>query len=205
MGLMALAAALALRAAAAPSPALRVSVVDQDGKPVRDAVVYSVDAAATAAQAPADAVMDQVALDLKPRVLVVRAGARVRFPNNDQVRHQLYSFSKAKRFELPLYKGQDAPPVVFDTPGVVKIGCNIHDWMLGYVVVVPNDDFAVTDASGSARLPRPASGSVTVWSERLRGEAPKAPVPAAGVGELVLRIKARAPVKAAAHHALAPY
>ncbi|WP_460890864.1 methylamine utilization protein, partial [Ramlibacter alkalitolerans] len=89
-----------------------------------------------AAVVPVDAVMDQVNSEFQPRVLVVTKGSRVRFPNSDTIRHQVYSFSAAKRFELPLYTGTPPEPVVFDRAGVVTLGCNIHDWMKGYVVIL---------------------------------------------------------------------
>lgn len=59
----------------------------------------------------------------------------VSFPNKDNVRHHVYSFSPARSFELPLYKGTPAEPVLFDKPGIVRIGCNIHDWLIGYIDV----------------------------------------------------------------------
>src|SRR5207248_5774076 len=73
------------------------------------------------------AVMDQKNLAFTPRVLVVAAGTPVEFPNNDSVSHQVYSFSAAKRFQLPLYKGEVHPPITFDRPWLVVLGCNIHD------------------------------------------------------------------------------
>ena len=97
--------------------------------------------------------MDQFNKTFVPGVLPIAVGTQVRFPNRDQIRHHVYSFSRAKRFELPLYKGEDAPPVLFDKPGVVKIGCNIHDWMSAIILVLPNDRFAVTDEDGTFSLP----------------------------------------------------
>jgi hypothetical protein len=64
-------------------------------------------------------------------VLPIAVGTEVRFPNHDQIHHHVYSFSRVKSFDLPLWKGEEAPPVLFDAPGVVKVGCNIHDWMMG--------------------------------------------------------------------------
>ena len=86
--------------------------------------------------------------DLRARVLPIVVGTEVRFPNRDQISHHVYSFSRTKSFELPLYKGEDAPPVLFDKPGVVKIGCNIHDWMSAIILVLPNTHFATTDDDG---------------------------------------------------------
>ncbi len=101
------------------------------------------------ARPPTDAV-DQVDKQFVPYVKVVFVGAKVGFPNSDRIRHQVYSFSPAKKFELPLYGGTDAPPVVFDKPGVVVLGCNIHDWMIGYIYVSETPFFAKTGPGGTA-------------------------------------------------------
>ncbi len=202
----AIAAALLLLSATAGAQTLRVRVVDQAGKPIPDAVVYAVDVAKPAAAgAPVEAVMEQSGFEFHPHILAVRAGTTVRFPNKDPLHHSLYSFSKAKHFDLPLYKGQDAAPVTFDQPGVVRLGCNIHDWMTGYVVVVPDAAFALTDAQGNAALPRPRSGSLTVWSERLQGEAPKLDLARVKGGQALLRIQARGPIKPPPHHPVDAY
>jgi hypothetical protein len=95
----------------------------------------------------------------------VFVGSKVRFPNSDHIRHQVYSFSPAKKFELPLYGGTDAPPVVFDKPGVVVLGCNIHDWMVGYIYVSETPFFATTGAEGTASLEDlpPGEYGVRLW------------------------------------------
>jgi hypothetical protein len=110
--------------------------------------------------------MDQQNLAFVPQVLVVAVGSDVQFPNNDMVSHQVYSFSPAKRFQLPLYKGAVHPPVNFDKPGLVVLGCNIHDQMVGYIYVTDAPYFAKTDAQGAARWSGiPAdSYEVTLWS-----------------------------------------
>ena len=79
-----------------------------------------------------------------PYVLPIQVGTKVSFPNEDVVRHHVYSFSSSKRFELKLYAGNTARPIVFDKPGVVAIGCNIHDWMLAYIVVSDSPYFVRT-------------------------------------------------------------
>jgi plastocyanin len=148
--------------------ALDVTVVDAHGAPVGLVAVYAVpDKPAAAAPAKPNAVMDQKHKEFVPHVLVVQAGTSVDFPNNDTVSHHVYSFSEPKSFELPLYKGDAHPPLVFDKPGIVVLGCNIHDDMLGYIYVVDTPYFATTDEAGKARIALPAGGySVRVWTPR---------------------------------------
>jgi plastocyanin len=151
----------------APAGELKILVRDLHGKLVADAVVVATPSdpkIAQRAKAPADAI-DQVDKQFVPYVKPVFVGSLVRFPNSDHIRHQVYSFSSAKKFELPLYAGTTAPPVVFDKPGVVVLGCNIHDWMVGYIYVSETPYFAKTGAAGSAiigELP-PGDYTVRVW------------------------------------------
>src|SRR5580700_2199037 len=162
-------AGLTLIGTAAPGlgAELRVLVKDHHGKSVADAVVLATPSDSKIAQrakTPADAV-DQVDKQFVPYVKPVFLGSKVRFPNSDHIRHQVYSFSHAKVFELPLYAGTDAPPVVFDKPGVVVLGCNIHDWMVGYIYVSDTPFFAKTEVAGTASIDNlpPGDYSVRVW------------------------------------------
>ena len=101
-----------------------------------------------------------------PRVLVVTVGTKVEFPNSDSVSHEVYSFSPAKRFQLPLYKGAVHPPVTFDKPGLVVLGCNIHDQMVGYIYVTEAPFYGKTDAQGALHLTNMPTGDylITLWS-----------------------------------------
>ena len=160
-------------AASAQSAEIAASVVDQNGKPIAEAVVIAVpvDGNFKVPGKPREDVIDQVDKQFVPNVLVVLVGTPVTFPNNDNVRHQVYSFSPAKRFELPLYAGTPAQPIVFDKPGVVVLGCNIHDWMIGFIYVSESPYFAKTGADGKARLtdlPQRAY-VVRVWHPQLDG------------------------------------
>jgi hypothetical protein len=150
---------------------IAASVTDQQGRPVADAVLVAVpvDGNMRPPQRPRDGSIDQVDKEFFPRVTIVPVGASVTFPNHDDVRHQVYSFSPAKRFELPLYAGVPAQPVVFDKPGVVVLGCNIHDWMVGYVYVSESPFFAKTGKDGKAVLAElPARAYVLrVWHPQL--------------------------------------
>jgi plastocyanin len=155
---------------------LRVSVVDAVGKPLGHAVVYAI-ASRPVAPPSAPAVMDQAHNAFVPHVLVVQTGTAVDFPNNDTVSHHVYSFSEAKPFELPLYKGNAHPPLIFDKPGVVVLGCNIHDSMLGYILVVDTPYFASTSADGATTLTNLPAGdySLQVWSPRAKPKDLPAP------------------------------
>lgn len=145
-------------------------VTDQQGRPVANAVVVAVPVDGNMRLPRArDGSVDQVDKEFFPRVSVVLAGASVTFPNHDDVRHQVYSFSPAKRFELPLYAGIPAQPIVFDKPGVVVLGCNIHDWMVGYIYVSESPFFAKTGQDGKAVLSdlSPRAYVVRVWHPQL--------------------------------------
>ena len=145
---------------------LTINVADRDGHGVAEVVVTATPSAgAPPAADPKSSVMDQRNLAFLPRVLVVGVGTRVEFPNNDAVSHQVYSFSPAKRFQLPLYKGEFHPPVTFDQPGLVVLGCNIHDSMVGYIYVTPAPYFGTTTAAGRLTFTRLPKGDyqVTIW------------------------------------------
>ena len=163
--------AFAAGLAHAQTAEIAASVTDQQGRPVADAVLVAVpvDGNMRLPQRPRDGSIDQVDKEFFPRVTIVPVGASVTFPNHDDVRHQVYSFSPAKRFELPLYAGVPAQPIVFDKPGVVVLGCNIHDWMVGYVYVSESPFFAKTGKDGKAVLAElPARAYVLrVWHPQL--------------------------------------
>ena len=146
-------------------------VTTPDGEGVAGAVVFvNEPAAPDAAAAAPRAEMNQVNKTFVPAVLPIVAGTRVYFPNSDQIQHHVYSFSRTKSFELPLYRGEEAPPVTFDKPGVVKLGCNIHDWMSANILVLPSPHFAATDAEGryTIRELPPGDYSLIAWHERSR-------------------------------------
>lgn len=151
----------------AHSAELRATVKDHKGKDIADAVVLAVAADprnALHSRPPQDAV-DQVDKQFVPYVKPIFVGSTVRFPNSDNIRHQVYSFSPAKKFELPLYGGTNAPPVIFDKPGVIVLGCNIHDWMIGYIYVSETPFFAKTNPLGTASIADlpPGEYTVRIW------------------------------------------
>jgi plastocyanin len=149
---------------------LHAVVRDQKGEPLADAVVVAVPEAPAARPArPKLEQVEQIGEEFVPKVKAILVGSPVSFPNRDSVRHHVYSFSASKRFDLPLYVGTPAKPVVFDTPGVVTLGCNIHDWMIGYIYVSESPYFSITGKDGSASITGMPSGTYTVrvWHPQL--------------------------------------
>ena len=168
----ALFAALMLAATSSYGGEVDVVVVDRDGQPVADVAVYATrtDGRKQIDSRAGSAVMDQVGKQFVPHLLIVQTGTSVEFPNSDTVAHHVYSFSHPNKFTLPMYKGTAHPPVTFEHSGVVTLGCNIHDHMLGYILVIDSATFAKTDENGSASLSldRPEEFEIRIWSPRIR-------------------------------------
>nr|WP_315206285.1 methylamine utilization protein [uncultured Albidiferax sp.] len=148
---------------------VQVQVQDSTGKPLAGAVVYleSKDAAA-AAKPLQGAEVSQINRQFDPEVRVVTLGTSVQFPNRDTVRHHVYSFSEAKRFERKLYIGTAAAPEVFDKPGIAVLGCNIHDNMVAWVVVVQTPYFHSSGPDGKLSLDNVPAGNyrLRTWHKR---------------------------------------
>jgi plastocyanin len=166
-----LAASLGFAAPLAAAP-LSVRVVDSSGRPVRDAVVtvYPAGAAARPARSGGRFTVSQKNLQFQPFLTIVPVGADVSFPNLDPTKHHVYSFSAAKRFELKLFARDQSRTVHFDKPGVVALGCNIHDAMSAFIVVTDSLWTERTDARGMAvfgNVPN-APARLTVWHPYLR-------------------------------------
>ncbi len=168
----------------AEAATLTVKTSEPSGKALDSVVITLLPASGTRLPAPRKASIEQVNKSFIPLISVVQTGAEVYFPNNDTVRHHVYSFSASKVFELKLYSGKPARPVVFDKPGVVVLGCNIHDRMLAYVVVADTPWFAVSAADGAAVIADVPAGDylLKAWHPRLLGqpELPARPIKVVG-------------------------
>ncbi|WP_343683417.1 hypothetical protein [Asticcacaulis sp.] len=167
---------------------LRVSITDTSGKPVRDAVVtYEPAAGSAPVGIKAPYVMAQRDMNFTPYVLVVPAGATVSFPNQDAVSHHVYSFSPARKFQLPLYGGGLSRSLTFPTAGTVAIGCNIHDSMQAYIRVIDTAIYAQTDDKGVVTLTNlpNGAGDLVIWH----------PMSSAKGGETHLPLSVQGPIK----------
>jgi plastocyanin len=171
----------------AGAAALEVRVHDGQGKPLAGAVVFLDSPEARSASRPvAGTEIAQVGRQFNPAVTVVPVGSAVSFPNRDTVRHHVYSFSPVKKFEIKLYVGTPESPVVFDKPGIAVLGCNIHDRMVAWVVIVETPYVGQTGADGRVTLPQVPAGTY-----RLRAWHPSQPV-GAPAGEQPLAMGAGA-------------
>lgn len=154
-------------------------------------------------------VMDQRNLEFKPHVLPVLVGSTVRFPNNDQVDHNIFSMSRTKGFNLGSYKPGDSKAVLFDKPGIVELRCDVHAEMAAYILVMKNPYFAVTDKKGNFQIPDPnylqqaglgdltdlAPGKyiVKTWHEKLKTQKKAAAVSEDGDVTVQLNLKRGVP------------
>jgi plastocyanin len=157
---------------AAHASTMTIDIRGADGAPLAGAVVM-----VQAASKPPGPIrfawpnkVSQQNISFQPHVLIVPVGASVSFPNLDKVRHHVYSFSKPKKFDLKLY-GQDVSrSVTFDQPGLVALGCNIHDTMSGFIWVVDTPFAAQSDAAGRVSLAEVPAGAatITVWHPSIK-------------------------------------
>ena len=196
MKIVLLLAAATLFAFPAHAGNVGIRVVDSTGKPVPDAVV-TIHPAAGVPSGPirfpwANQVI-QKNIAFNPGTLIVPVGATVTFPNQDKVRHHVYSFSKPARFELKLFGRDESRGYTFKTAGAVALGCNIHDSMSGFIKVVDTPFAAKTNATGGTLVEGVTGGKakLTVWHPRLRAKDNEAvfdlDVPA--TGEIAKRIQ----------------
>ncbi len=157
------------------SSSLAVTVKGPKGEPIPDTVVSLVrlDAPTVASASDVSVVIAQEDKEYDPYVTPILVGTEVVFPNRDNIQHHLYSLSKPKRFEKPLYASGAEESIVFDVPGVVTLGCNIHDWMVAYVVVLTTPWFAKTGPEGTAQLTDfpPGRYRLEAWHPRLAKSA----------------------------------
>lgn len=185
-----IAAALAcLPVATAHAATANIDVRGADGRPLAGAVVLI-----DTPRKPSGPIrfnwgtaMGQRNIQFDPHVLIVPIGSTVSFPNYDKVRHHVYSFSKTKKFDLKLFGRDESRSILFDKTGTVAVGCNIHDQMSGFILVVDTPYAMQTDANGHVRIDGvpPGAATVRVWHPSIRGNdgmiAQPATVPASGL------------------------
>lgn len=169
--------ALACAGGSACAASLAVHVATPAGKALGGAVVLlEADGARPPVRPMPVAQLAQRNRQFQPQVTVITVGTPVNFPNEDTVRHHVYSFSAAKTFELKLYAGTPHEPIVFDKPGIVTLGCNIHDQMVAWIVVADTPWHERSAADGTVRFAEvpPGRYHVVAWHPDLPDNAPPA-------------------------------
>lgn len=162
-----------LSGTAALASVVTVTAHTSSGTAAEDTVIIFDPRDATPPPGKASAAIDQVNKRFVPRVTILRTGTAVTFPNSDKIRHQVYSFSPAKSFDLKLYAGSPKDEVLFDKPGLVILGCNIHDSMVGFVAVVDSPYFGKVPASGEVALEIPPGHyALRIWHPNLASPMP---------------------------------
>lgn len=197
-------AMLALSASAAEAADLTVQVTTPSGQPVKDAVVtVRPKAGGWTAQGRTRFTWNykvvQHNIQFDPFVLVVPRGAQVTFPNRDKVRHHVYSFSPAKKFELKLYGREEDRQVLFDKAGVVSLGCNIHDGMIAHIYVTDTIHAGKAGADGVVVIKGLPAGQavLTIWQPYLKAARNESvqtiELPAQGAVRRAFKVEVRAP------------
>lgn len=156
------------------SATLNINITDQNNLAVKDAVITLTGNKNHALVPTEKLIIDQINKTYVPHVKTVVVGSKIFFPNKDDIRHHVYSFSEAKKFELPLYEGTPADPVTFNQKGLVTLGCNIHDWMRGYIYIIDTPFFSQTNNQGSAVIKNIPKGiyKINVWQPRILNKQP---------------------------------
>jgi plastocyanin len=111
--------------------------------------------------------MLQEGLEFRPRVLAIQAGTTVRFPNGDNVQHNVFSYSKARRFDLGRYPKGESKDVTFEQPGIIDVCCEVHEHMKAFIVVAPHAHVATAKEDGTFVLPKVPAGKhvLVAWKE----------------------------------------
>ena len=150
---------------------MTVTVLDKSATPLSNVVVeLEPDASVnTSVMEPKVATIKQVDQQFVPHILVLEKGTTVTFPDTDTVRHHVYSFSPAKTFEIRIHKQDIQRNILFEQAGIVELGCNIHDWMLGYLYIAESALFAQTNEKGEVEFADLPYGNYTikVWHPRI--------------------------------------
>jgi plastocyanin len=187
---------LALLLALLPSPPTGGTVEGRvillrAGSPVPDAsnAVVWIEGARGGGPAPAEGQMKSEQKRFTPRVVLVRRNATVQFPNADSIYHNAFSVSGANRFDLGLYRSGASREKKFEEPGLVRVYCNIHPQMIGFVMVVDSGFAAVTGPDGAFRFEGVPHGALRVKAWHEEGGETQVPVTVGGGSDAPVTIR----------------
>ncbi len=140
---------------------------------------------------PRRAVLDQRNETFVPGVLAVMTGTIVDFPNSDRIYHNVFSLSRAARFDLGRYAVGRSKSVRFDRAGIVRVFCDIHSHMSAYILVFNHPFFASADAQGRYRIDNvpPGTYSVVAWHQGTTTAPQIVTVPDGGATEIDFTVR----------------
>ena len=161
---------LFLMPASAFSAEFSIIVKSTAGKAIKDAAVTLTPTKKRKLKTGKTYIIDQINKTYVPHVTIIPAGSNISFPNKDNIRHHVYSFSETKKFELPLYEGTPTKPITFNKSGIAVLGCNIHDWMRAYIFISDTPYYGLSGDSGSIIIKNVPKGkySLRIWHPRLK-------------------------------------
>lgn len=151
---------------------INLKLMDQHQQPISQAVIEVLNSAEKTSNPDEVAIIDQVDKMFSPEQIIIQQGQAVDFPNSDNIRHHVYSFSSPKTFELKLYADKPEEPVLFDKPGIVVVGCNIHDSMIGYIYIAQHEKVVISSEQGLAKIETElAEPEISIWHRHTTGGA----------------------------------
>ena len=152
---------------------IQIQLVDKKGKGVIEAYVELLAKDGSHRATAKEGIIDQVDKEFVPLISAIPKGTTITFPNSDNIQHQIYSFSKPKKFDLPLLAKNETKKITFENTGIVSLGCNIHDWMLSYIYIYESEFFATSNKEGVASFSNIPAGDYTlrIWSARMKSNS----------------------------------
>ena len=160
------------------SASISITIKSESGSFVKDAVATLTPNKKQKIKSNKTYIIDQINKTYVPHVKIIPVGSKISFPNKDNIRHHVYSFSDAHKFELPLYEGTPTNPITFNKQGVVALGCNIHDWMRGYIFVSSTPYYGLSDSTGEISISKIPKGKYTldIWHPRIKNKKKSKPI-----------------------------
>ena len=157
---------------------LSITIKSTSGSFVKDAVVTLTSNTKNKITSNQTYIIDQINKTYIPHVKIIPVGSKISFPNKDDIHHHVYSFSDTHKFELPLYEGTPTNPITFNKEGVVVLGCNIHDWMRGYIFVSDTPYYGLSNTSGEISITDIPKGKYTlnIWHPRIKSKNKVKPI-----------------------------
>ncbi len=141
---------------------LQIMVQDSSGKPASNIVVVVIPKSIKAEKRQERLTISQIDKAFSPYMTVMQTGQPLEFSNSDDITHHIFSASRTQNFSFKIRKGQRYSAITFDSPTSISMGCNIHDWMSGHILIVDTPYFILTNKDGIASIIVDELGEATI-------------------------------------------